>query len=253
MKARINTVLIAGAAVCAALAALPGVAAPLTCPGGGQLGDCSAWVDMNGNGRMDPLGTDERIVFAFSPTSNQLVITHPWCGGQQVVADLSSSDTLYDTASFMGLTLAITGFDGSNHPVAFSLSGYGTARLIDGDGDGCYDALEARDLAGAIHVRAGLVFADTDGDDDPDHVSLDWGLASFYGMNGECGLDPDPQIWVPMQGSQIVPSYDNMYSSGCLREGAANVPTLSEWGVLLFGLTVVAFGWWLLRRRQALA
>lgn len=248
--------------LCSALAAAPAAAQSICdspssfCLGGGQVGQCPGWVDMNGN-RMWDAGIDQVVSFFFSPTSGDLTICHPWCGSPAPV-QLSSSDTILNQALYNGYLVKIEGLDGGGNPVTFSMSQGGTplgaAALVDGEGDGCYELLDARLANGSTYVRADLDFLDTDGDKNPDHVSLNWAFASLYGMNGDCGMTGgDPQIWIPMSGGRIDPSFDNMYSSGCLRAREVPIPTMSEWGAALFAFAMLAFGCWWLRARRALA
>ena len=251
MRGRRSNMLVAGVAVCAAVVAVPLMAQPVFCPDGGTVQNCAAWADINGNRQYNP-GTDELLPLTLSGSALTIGLPSAWGCGTPVV-QLSSEDTLYDQGMFGRYIGSITDFDNSGHPFAFSLSGEGTAALMDRDGDGCYDQIDARLASGGVYVQTGLDFLDTNGDGEPEFVSADWTYASLYGMGGDCGPGTDAQIWLPMDNNQFVPGWANTYTSGCLRQLAPNVPTLTEWGVLLLGVGMLAFGWWLLRRRQALA
>jgi len=256
MRGRRSNMLVAGVAVCAAVVAVPLMAQPVFCPDGGTVQDCAAWADINGNRQYNP-GTDVLLPLTLSGSALTIGLPSGWGCGTPVV-QLSSEDSLYDQGMFGRYIGSIIGYDNSNHPVAFGLlfaaSPVGTAQLIDRDDDGCYDQMDARYYgSGDFYFQAGLDFLDTNGDGEPEFVSADWTYASLYGMGGDCGPGTDAQIWIPMENSQVVPGWANTYTSGCLRQLAPNVPTLTEWGVLLLGVGMLAFGWWLLRRRQALA
>lgn len=257
MKTSSRGIVVAAAVVAVALAALPALAQPVYCPDGGTVQNCAAWADINGNRQYDP-GTDDLLPLTLA--GNNLLITLPdgWSCAEDPVVALSSMDTLLDYGAWGRWGLGISEYDGSNHPTAFVLAfatnPVGSARLIDQDGDGCYDQLDARYFGSEdVYFQAGLDFLDTNGDGEPEFVSADWTYSSLYGMGGDCGPGTDAQIWMPMQNSRVVPGWTNTYSSACLRRIAPVVPTLTEWGVLLLGIGLVAFGWWLLRARRALA
>lgn len=258
MRSRFSGVVAVGLVVGTALVALPALAQPVFCPGGGPLSSCAAWVDMDGDRQYDD--GDELIGFEIY-MGYELHIYNPWECGNPIVLPLMQSGgtgTPFDGVMVNGYDLRITGTDGSNHPNEFTLRRggvlRGTATLVDNDGDGCSDGLDARLPGGETYVQTEFDTLDTDGDGQGDHISANWTYASLYGMNGSCGMEGgDPQIWVPMDNGQLVPGAPNTYASGCLRRLAPNVPTLSEWGLLLLGIGLVAFGWWLLRQRRALA
>jgi hypothetical protein len=79
----------------------------------------------------------------------------------------------------------------------------------------------------------------------------------LIGMNGACAMPGgDPQIFIPMVNNQVVIGYPGFLPSPPLfisQTQGLFVPTLSEWGLFLLVLTLGVAGWWLLRRRHALA
>jgi len=257
MKPQLSKALFVALAVCATLVALP-LAAQEFCPDGGEILTCPAWADINGNRHYDLL-TDALITFDFS-ADPWLEIDSPWeatCGDHPQV-EFRSSDTMYEEARFGRWILTIEGFDDSRHPNRFALrdgSGLrGTATLVDNNEDGCYDSLDARYPDGETYFQFGFEFLCTNGDGLAEYISADWANASLFGMNGSCMMaGGDPQIWFPLVNSTLVPGPTNMHSSGCFRRADTAVPTLSQWGMLLTLLALAGVGWWLLRRRHAVA
>ena len=257
MKPQVNEVLVVALAVCAAMIALP-VGAQF-CPNGGEIPTCPAWADINGNRHYDS-AIDALITFDFS-ANPYLDIDSPWeatCGEHPQVRFNSVLDSMYDQVQFGRWTLTIDGFDAEDHPNAFALNSatggpVGRGTLVDENRDGCYDRLDLRRSDDSLYLLLGFEFLCTNGDGLAEYISADWAQASMFGMDGSCGMNGgDPQIWFPMLNSQIVPTSQNMYRSGCLRS-AEGIPTLSQWGLLLSLAALAVAGWWLLRRRRVIA
>ena len=98
------------------------------------------------------------------------------------------------------------------------------------------------------------------------HATIPWAQASMLGMNGACGKiafpNGDPQIFVPVVHQEdgnfkIVPSFPGMCSSPeivlAAFQPAINIPTLSEWGLIVLLVGVGMAGWVLLSRSGVLA
>jgi hypothetical protein len=260
-------------AAVAVLAAVPAVAQPVSpCLGGGQIGTCPGWVDMNGNGVWDT-GVDQLITFSFSAVNSMLTIVNPWstnCGdavGNQVYFDSSTGCGFTHayrvrgdnySAQNMFITTQSGGF-----PIQFSfladMVGTGTLMPVGGP----YSSLQ---LTGALNMLVGP-FQGVDasgGHGAYNHITIPWALSSALGMNGACKIASiDPQIFLPVVPGtdpgtfQLVPSFAGMCSSPELMLAAwtpfGNIPTLGEWGLIALILGVGLVGWGLLRRSGVLA
>ncbi|MBZ5588249.1 MAG: IPTL-CTERM sorting domain-containing protein [Acidobacteriia bacterium] len=283
MRGSVKTVI--GAVILGAtVLAWPAAAQPsLTCPGsgdfcpsGGPLGTCAAFVDLHGTGiyvKGDPL-----ITFNFA--SGMLQICDPWsamcCGANTNLINFSHIDnqTCYDQAfrNKCGAgpqIMSADTFSPGNNPLSFMFNdgSSGGGGLVPSGGP--YSGLQIGPPLSLLVPFEGVDA--TGGGGAFNHMTIPWSMASMLGMNGSCKLNssgPDPQIFLPVQhipgagmGTfqiQFASPFDSGFCSSPLLslvafQGVGNIPTLSEWGMIVLALGMATLGWLVLRRQQVLA
>ena len=246
------------------------------CSGGGKIGDCPGWVDTNGNGVYDP--GEPLIGFQCTPDDfPTLKIVNPWsdnCGddgaGNVIFFDTDNGTCLNSAHRLKGREFQHvqgTQFNGNNQPEAFSFFDDGKSGngALQGPGGG-FNALS---IMGDMQLVVGP-FQGTDASGKGgsfNHMTIPWGLGAALGMNGPCKLAPtDPQVFLPVVDigngqfqlqfnlcgdSRFCPSPP--LSLVAWAGLGTNIPTLSEWGMIMLGLGLAVLGWWFLRQQQVLA
>jgi hypothetical protein len=234
-------------------------------------------VDTNGDGRPD--AGDQTINFVYLRAGIEIISpydTNTLDGDNFFALSNLGTNGKYldvgrtaDNGDFQEID--ITGFNGAGKPINFSFfetsgltlrkgnhttalhSGQGT--LLDSNGDGSYDTLQGTGDGGSINFSLGLTYFDTNGDGKPDYVSLPWAQT--------VGVQPgSPQTFTPISDSNGDGTKDSLvldlnddgvadpefYASPILFvipavvPVAAQIPTLSQWAMILLSLALCAAG-----------
>lgn len=251
---------------------------PGPCTKGFKIGDCPGWVDLNANGMYDP-GEPLINFFCVADGSTSLQISNPWTdncdqkgNSNLIMFDTDNGQCWTRAHRFSGRRyqeMQVTGFNGNNQPTAFHfVEDFGLGASGDGALQGPDGGFNALSITGGMMMLVGP-FQGTDasgGGGSFNHATIPWALAGALGMNGPCKLGPiDPQPFLPIvdmgngqyqfqfnlcDDSRFCPS--PMLSLVAWR-GVGNIPTLSEWGMIVLVLGLATLGWWFLRRQQLLA
>jgi hypothetical protein len=277
MKRNHATTIWCAVALGAALFSIPawGQVLPGFCSSGGKIGPCEGFVDLNANGVYDP--GEPLVGFQCAEPGDfpTLQILNPWsdnCGdtsGNVIYLD-SDNGTCFNSGHRLKgrefQSIQATDFS-NNHPDAFSFSDSGASGngALVGPGGG-FNGLS---ITGGMQMLVGP-FQGTDASGKGgafNHITIPWGLGAALGMNGPCKIAPtDPQIFLPvvdLGNGQYQLQFDlcgdsRFCSSPPLSLIAwvgvgTNIPTLSEWGMIILVLGTAALGWWFLRQQQVLA
>jgi hypothetical protein len=170
-----------------------------------------------------------------------------------------------------------TGFTFSQEDLATFNTKTGSAVLVDTDANSRFDAVQAIETSATSSFPAtqvDLVAVDTNQDGEPDYFSFPWSLGNAANFRitscSAAGVGPGTQIWVPVAfdeaGEPTVildtngdGTPDPEFAFGppleatLITPAAEAIPTLGEWGALLFAGLLLAVGARQLRRPVATA
>lgn len=241
-----------------------------------------AFADTNNDGAVTPADTPMVIqqtgpttvtlvgAYANNPALNLFTLSNPVGGKFHTVGRAYGSGTQ---------DVTVTGFTGLL-PTQFTMKEIGShgtftgvITLQDTNSDGIYDNIHATGRGGAINIDLPFVYVDSNHDGYADFISVPWGMANLAGVNFNNKVNGfTPQVWVPLadtngdgRGDTILFDLDGnnapdsdveqppggSFGPVAAPSSISNVPTLSEWGVLLTVLVLGAAGFWQLRNLQA--